>query len=59
MGRVDPIAFKTAEFIKRNWNWFRTTCHHIVYELRKIKQGFIKLKTDVKFSFKFGKKKFD
>jgi len=47
--RIDPVAFKTAEFVKRNWNWFRTTCQHIVYEIRKIKQGFGRFKRDVKF----------
>lgn len=58
-GRVDPVAFKTAEFIKRNWNWIRTTCQHIMYELRKIKQGFSKLKSDVLYAAGVSKTKFD
>ena len=48
--RVDPFVFKTAEFFKRNWNSLKNTMQHIMYELRKIKQGFRRMKYDIKFT---------
>jgi LETM1 and EF-hand domain-containing protein 1 len=48
--RVDPFCFKTAEFTKRNFNRVRTGGGHIIYELKKVKRGFINLKNDVKFA---------
>ena len=47
--RKDPLSFKTAEFCKRNFNRVRSTLSHILYELRKVKNGFGKLKNDVLF----------
>jgi hypothetical protein len=44
--RVDPLVFKTAEFYKRNFNKARMTLSHIIYELKKVKRGFINLKND-------------
>jgi len=45
--RKDPLSFKTAEFVKRNFNRIRSTLSHILYELRKVKNGFGKLKNDI------------
>lgn len=47
--RKDPLSFKTAEFCKRNFNRIRSTLSHILYELRKVKNGFGKLKNDILF----------
>lgn len=47
--RVDAFCFKTAEFCKRNWNRVRSTWFHLVYEVRKVKMGFVNLKNDVLF----------
>lgn len=44
--RVDPFVFKTAEFTKRNFNKMRSTLAHLIYEVKKIKRGFGKLKND-------------
>ena len=53
--RVDPFIFKTAEFSKRNFNRVRSMLAHLIYELRKIKKGFVKLKDDCLYVL--GKKK--
>jgi hypothetical protein len=46
MWRVDPFIFKTAEFSKRNFNRVRSTIGHLIYEIKKVKRGFGKLKND-------------
>jgi len=48
-GRIDPFVFKTAEFVKRNFNSIKHTLQHLLYEVRKIKSGFKKLWKDTKF----------
>lgn len=58
MGRIDPFVFKTAEFCKRNFNSVKSTCSHLMYELRKVKMGFIKMKNDIGFAVGFNKKQF-
>ena len=55
-GRTDPFVFKTAEFCKRNWNSIKHTLLHILYEFRKVKQGFRKLGGDIRYSVGFNKK---
>mmetsp|Transcript_22003 Transcript_22003/g.34159 ORF Transcript_22003/g.34159 Transcript_22003/m.34159 type:complete len:292 (+) Transcript_22003:289-1164(+) len=55
--RYDAVAYKTAEFYKRNFNRIRVTMSHVAYEARKIKQGFISLKNDVKYYMGVEKKK--
>ena len=56
--RSDPIAFKTAEFCKRNFNRVKTTLQHIMYEARKLKMGFIKMKHDIGFAVGFNRDRF-
>lgn len=51
--RTDPIAFKTAEFFKRNYNRVKHTLLHILYELRHTVASLKKFKQDVKFVFGF------
>lgn len=48
--RVDPFCFKTAEFTKRNFNRLRSGFGHLVYEIKKVKNGFVNLKNDVKIA---------
>ena len=57
--RVDAFSFKTAEFCKRNFNKVRSALSHIMYELRKVKQGFGRLKNDVLYYFGVQRKQFD
>lgn len=49
--RSDAIAFKTADFLRRNFVWvfnfIKNTYSHAVLELKKIKQGFIAFFNDV------------
>ena len=47
--RVDPFVFKTAEFSKRNFNRTRSALSHLIYEIKKVKRGFGKLKNDCLF----------
>jgi hypothetical protein len=49
LGRTDPFVFKTAEFSKRNFNRVRSTLAHLVYEVKKVKRGFVNLKNDCFF----------
>lgn len=49
--RVDPFVFKTAEFSKRNFNKIRSTLAHLVYEIKKVKRGFVNLKNDCLYVF--------
>ena len=51
--RSDPIAFKTAEFVKRNFNSIRNTLNHLIYEMRKIKMGFRTMRSDIGFAVGF------
>jgi hypothetical protein len=55
--RVDAFSFKTAEFVKRNFNKLRSTLSHLMYELRKVKLGFVRLKQDMLFYLGLKKKK--
>jgi len=48
--RTDPFAFKTAEFVKRNFNRIRSILSHGMYEMRKIGRGFRNLKKDVGYA---------
>ena len=48
--RTDRVAFKTAKFGKRRNIQIKSTMQHIIYELRKIKNGFIDLKNDLVFA---------
>ena len=48
--RMDPICYKTAEFTKRNFNRIRSGLGHLIYEIRKVKMGFVNLKNDVKLA---------
>ena len=50
------LQIKTAEFCKRNWNSIKHTLLHILYEFRKVKQGFRKLGGDIRYSVGFNKK---
>ena len=54
--RVDAFSFKTAEFIKRNFNRVRSALGHLLYELRKVKNGFSRLKKDILYYFGIKKK---
>mmetsp|Transcript_16605 Transcript_16605/g.28276 ORF Transcript_16605/g.28276 Transcript_16605/m.28276 type:complete len:305 (+) Transcript_16605:440-1354(+) len=47
--RTDAISFKTVEFMKRNFNRVRSTMAHLLYEVRKVKQGFGRFKRDILF----------
>lgn len=51
--RTDAIAYKTAEFVKRNvtktWNFLA----HIWLELKHVAHGFRDLKNDVKYAIGF------
>ena len=55
--RRSVVAFKTAEFYKRNFNRARSICSHTLFELRKMKEGFVNLKNDIMFYFGVEKKK--
>ena len=57
--RTDPLSFKTAEFVKRNFNKTRSALAHLMYELRKVKRGFSNLTKDVKYALGVGKRKID
>ena len=48
--RTDPFVFKTAEFCKRNLRKITSAISHIGYELKKIGQGFGRLKRDVGYA---------
>ena len=50
------MSFKTAEFVKRNFNRVRSALAHLVYELKKVKLGFSNLTKDVKYALGVGKK---
>jgi LETM1 and EF-hand domain-containing protein 1 len=54
--RTDAFSFKTAEFCKRNFNKVRSMLSHLLYEIRKVKQGFGRLKKDILFYFGIQKK---
>ena len=54
--RTDPLSFKTAEFVKRNFNKIRSALAHLVYEMKKVKRGFSRLIQDVKYALGVGKK---
>jgi len=45
--RTDPFVFKTAEFCKRNFRKVTSTMSHIGLELKKIGQGFGRLRRDI------------
>ena len=48
--RTDAISYKTAEFVKRNYNWIKNMIGHLIIEVRHVIHGFKKFKNDVKFA---------
>ena len=50
--RKKEVAWKTAEFVKRNYNVVKYTLQHILYELRKMKESMRQFNRDVKFAVK-------
>ncbi len=62
-GRTDRFAYKTAYFVKRNYNHYSHsighTMHHIWDELKKVGYGFKMLNEDFKFFIRFQKRKYD
>jgi len=51
--RTDAIAYKTAEFVKRNTSRIWNTLAHIWLELKHVAHGFRDLKNDVKYAIGF------
>lgn len=54
--RKDAIAYKTAEFVKRNSSRIWNTLCHIWIELKHVAHGFRDLKNDVKYAIGFNYK---
>ena len=55
--RTDAIAYKTAEFVKRNSNKTWNLLAHIWLELKHVAHGFRDLKNDVKYAIGFNYKR--
>ena len=55
--RKEPIAFKTSEFVVRNFNRGRALLAHLVHEVKQISKGIQKLKNDVMFATGVSRKK--
>jgi hypothetical protein len=57
--RQERFAFKTAAFVKRHRHSIGHKLYHVWDELKKVGRGFVALKEDAKYYFKYHKGRID